>query len=199
MASLTDTLLQQLSGSNAEKIGATVGADPDTTRKALGAAVPLLMAALSRNAAQPEGAASLHDAIERDHDGSVVDNLPGYLDNPDIDDGNGILKHALGGKREQAALGISEQTGLDLGSASKLLALAAPLVIGMLAKAQREGKLDPGKLSEMLGQERATQQQEKPDLMSSITGMLDMNDDGSVMDDLGKLAGGLFGGRKRDA
>ena len=39
----------------------------------------MILAGLARNAAQPEGADPLHGAVQRDHDGSLLDDLGGFL------------------------------------------------------------------------------------------------------------------------
>jgi hypothetical protein len=195
MSSMLDSLLQQLSSSDVSKLGAQIGADPATTQSALSAALPAILAALSKNASDPRGARDLHDAVEQDHDGSVVDHLSSYLDQPDINDGQGILKHALGGRQGAVEAGIAERYGLDPQTISKLLAIGAPLILGMLAKRQREGGLNADQLAGMLQTERQAVESRDPDLMSSLSSILDMNDDGGIMDDVKRLAGGLFGRR----
>lgn len=196
MASLADALLDQITGA-AQSSGqnSPIPLNQSAVQDGLSAAIPLLMTALSRNAETPEGAASLHQALVADHDGSVIDNLPAYLQQPDLNDGEGILKHALGDKRDAAQLGISQTTGLDMDTAAQLLKFAAPLVLGMLAKQQRSNQLGPDGLSDMLREERSREAQSKPDLMGSLSGLLDMDKDGNVMDDLQGLAGKLFGRR----
>ena len=108
MASLAESLVQQLNSPGViSKVSNQIGVDESTTSQAVSAAIPLLMTALARNASKPKGAASLNEALEKDHDGSVLDDLPGYLDHPDTDDGDGILRHTL---RRPARRG-AEQSG----------------------------------------------------------------------------------------
>jgi hypothetical protein len=190
MASLAESLLQQISA--AQPSG---GAD-SAAQNGLAAAIPVLMTALSRNAQSKEGAESLHQAIAKDHDGSVVDNLSGYLENPDLDDGDGILKHTLGDQRTSVQAGLAETTGLDMATVGKLLQLAAPLVLGMLAKQQQQKQLDADGLAGMLNEERKREAESNPDMMKMVSGWLDLNDDGSFMDEVQGLAGRLFGKRK---
>ncbi|MFW6040185.1 MAG: DUF937 domain-containing protein [Gemmatimonadota bacterium] len=50
------------------------------TERGVAAAIPVLLGGLARNAnASPDGAESLNHALERDHDGSVLDNLGDLL------------------------------------------------------------------------------------------------------------------------
>lgn len=197
MASLADMLVQQVT-SAAQTSGQQLpgGADPQASQAGLAAAIPLLMTALSRNAQSPDGADALHQAIAKDHDGSVMDNLPAYLSNPNYADGAGILKHALGGNQASVEQSMAQTTGLDPATIAKLLQFAAPLVLGMLAKRQREQGLSPKDLSNILEQDRAQQSATNPDMMDLVSKYLDTNKDGSVMDDLQSLAGKLFGKRQ---
>jgi hypothetical protein len=197
MASLADALLEQITvAAQTAGQGSTLRVDQPAVHDGLAASIPLLLTALSRNAESSKGAASLHQALLEDHDGSVLDNLSSYLQEPDLDDGDGILKHALGDRRDSVQLGLAETTGLDLDTASQLLKLAAPLVLGMLAKQQRAKQLGPDELSNMLNEERTREAESKPDMMDAVASMLDMNKDGGIMDDLQGLASKLFGGRR---
>lgn len=197
MASLAETLVQQLN-SAAQTSGQQLpgDVDPQAAQTGLAAAIPLLLTALSRNAQSEEGAASLHQAIAKDHDGSVIDNLPSYLSNPNYDDGAGILKHALGDNRASVEQSMAKTTGLDMATIAKLLQFAAPLVLGMLAKRQQAQNLSANDLSSMLQQERDQEAAANPDMMEMVNKYLDANKDGSVMDDLQALASKLFGKRQ---
>lgn len=197
MASLSDLLMQQVA-SAAQQSGQPlpVDADQGAAQNGLAAAIPLLMTALSRNASSPEGAESLYNAIEKDHDGSVVDNLPNYLSNPNLDDGAGILKHALGDNQSSVEQSMARTTGLDMATIAKILQFAAPLVLGMLAKQKQQKSLSSNDLSEMLQSEQQEVAATNPDMMDMIGKYLDANKDGSFMDDLQGLAGKLFGKRE---
>ena len=59
MSSLLDSLSGHLDDSALRRISGTLGADQGATSKALAAAVPLLLAGLARNAAEPGGATAL--------------------------------------------------------------------------------------------------------------------------------------------
>jgi hypothetical protein len=193
MATMADSLVQQLTGTNAlSQLSKDIGADESTTSNAVSTAIPLLMTALARNASDPDGAASLHNALEKDHDGGVLDDIPSYLANPNVDDGNGILRHTLGGQQQAVEQSLAGSTGLDPAMIAKLLAMAAPLVLGMLAKQQKQGGLDNNGLTDMLNNEKKANASANPDMMDMLSGMLDMNKDGGFMDDLSRLAGNLF-------
>lgn len=193
-------LLDRLQGGDApEKVASAVGTDPGKAQEAMGAALPVLMAALARNAKEPGGAEALHGALNRDHDGAILDRLSDFLDRPDTDEGDGILRHALGNRREQVEEGIGKATGLDAGSASKLLSVLAPIAMGALGRKQREEGLDPGGLARTLESTRREAEAEAPEL-GMLGSLLDRDGDGSVGDELADLGMKVLGGlmkRKR--
>ena len=197
MSSLFGGLLEQIGGGNLEALSSQLGTDPGTTQKAAGAAIPLLMAALARNASKPEGATALHGALARDHDGSVLDNLSGFLASPDTKTGDGILGHVLGARRGSVEQGVAQAGGINPAAASKMLSILAPMVLGALGKQQRAQNLDAASLGKMLTNENSVAEKAAPGL-GALTRLLDADGDGSITDDLTKLGrnalGGLFRG-----
>ena len=67
MPNLTDELYSQLQGAPLQRISQQLGVEPREAENAVGAALPLLLGALGRNASQPDGAQSLFGALNRDH------------------------------------------------------------------------------------------------------------------------------------
>lgn len=196
MDTLTQQLLQQLAGGAVSQIGQKIGADEQTTNSALSAAIPLLVSALANNASEPAGAQALHQAVANDHDGSILDNMEGFLGNPEAANGAGILNRVLGSQQPAVTKGLTKNTGLNSNQIGLLLQIAAPLVMGMLGKQQQQQGLNANDLSGLLGSEKQMAEQSNPDMMSTLNSLLDMNKDGSAMDDILGFAGKLFGGNK---
>jgi len=188
MSALSDMLLSQLDGSAFSALSQTLGADGDATKKATAMALPMLMSALAKNAGSADGAAALDRALEKDHDGSVLEDLAQGLTRGS--EGAGILKHVLGGRQSQVASGIAAASGLDSNQSGNLLASLAPLVMGALGKQKRSQGLDAGALASMLSQEGGAAKSQ----LGGLAGLLDQDGDGSIADDvLGGLAKGLGG------
>ncbi len=104
----------------------------------MAAMIPTLLSAMANNSTSQEGANGLLGALDSsDHDGSILDNLGGFLGNPDQGNGNGILKHVLGNSRPQVEEGLASKLGLNAGSIAKLLPIIAPMVMGYLGKEKR--------------------------------------------------------------
>ena len=191
MSSLLDMLSGQLGQEAVRQVSRQLGADEETTQQAIGAALPMLVGALDRNASSTDGAEALSRALQRDHDGSILDDLSTQIANPETaQTGAAILGHVLGGKQGNVETGISRTTGLDQGSTGQLLAMLAPVVLGALGKQQRSQGLDAGALAGLLGNER----QATESSLGGLSQLLDMDGDGEVTDDILNMGVNLLGG-----
>ncbi len=192
MTGLMDMLTQQLGGSPMKHMSQHIGADEHATQRALTAALPAILGGLAKNASAPDGAQALHAALERDHDGSVLDDVMGAVAKPNTQAGEGILRHVLGGKRSAVEAGVSQASGLNATQATALMTMVAPMVMGALGKQKREQGLDIGALTGLLAGERQSLSQ-RPGV-GGLLGMLDSDGDGQIADDLLKKGSGLLGG-----
>lgn len=192
MNAITQIITQQLSGNASRTIAERFGISESTANTAIQMAVPLILTAMARNATQPQEAQNLHQAVANDHDGSIFDNLMGYLGNPQSANGAGILGHVFGNQQPVIQNNLAQATGMDQGSAGGLLETLAPLVMGSLGRAQQENGLDASGLSNLLNGQQQEAQANSPGAMSMLSSMLDQNNDGSSMDDLQRLAAGFF-------
>ncbi len=171
MASLLDGLMEQLAGGGIEQISSKLGVDSGTGNSAIAAALPAILAGLARNAQKPGGAEALQAAIAKDHDGSVLDDVPGYLESTDSAQGGKILGHVFGEQKPAVEAQVSQLSGLGGAGGGQLMEMLAPLVMGMLGK--QAGGLDASALSKMLGSQ---------DLQGMLQG------------GLGDMLGGMMGG-----
>ena len=150
---------------------------------------------MNKNTGTEEGAKSLNQALETKHDGSVLNNLEGYLKNPDLKDGAGILNHLFGAQTSNVAQAVSASSGLSQEGSVKMLQMMAPLVLGVLGQQKKENNLDAkgvGNLTSMFAS-NLTSNKNVSGIMGTVTNMLDSNKDGNVVDDLLGLAGKFLG------
>lgn len=196
---LLEMLASQVGSQGIEAMGKSLGTDSNQTTSALMKAVPFLVSAMAKNSQSEEGAQSLAGALDRDHDGSILDNLGGLISNPESGQGAGILGHVFGQKTQAVQSAVAQENGFDMAKAGQLLMMAAPMIMGFLGKKKREEGLDAGGLSSML-QQSANQMAPKEEeggsgIGSMISGILDRDGDGNVMDDIGGIIGGFLGGK----
>ena len=148
-----DSLHSELSDARVQRISDRIGADPDRTRTAIDDALPLLLGALGAEAADPNAAPGLRQALAEDHDGTLLDDLDGYLDGKVSGrraDGSGILKHTLGDRQSVAEDAVAKKSGLTMQSIGPLLTLLAPIVMNMLGRKQQQSGGGLG-LDDLLG------------------------------------------------
>lgn len=208
MSNLIDQVLGSLDANSIDRIATQLGTNPQHAEGAIRAALPLLVGAMGRNSAQPDGAQALHRAISRDHANVDLGSLLGGLlggsgsdsGQPGLGQGGAILGHIFGGREQRAATGLGKMAGLDSADAGKLLAMLAPILMGVLGQNAARGGLDPNALGGLLGQET---QRVSQGLGGGLIGaVLDRDGDGDVdFQDLmqagGGLLGDLLGGNKR--
>ena len=197
MNSLLEMLANQLDDNALNQISTVAGANQSQTQQAISAALPMLLGALGRNAAKPEGAQALTQALARDHDGSILNNLSANLQRPEVSqDGAAILNHILGNRRDAVAAGVGQVSGLDANSVTQIMSMLAPVVLGAVGQAQHQNNLSADQVASLLHRER----EQTESSLGGLAGLLDMDGDGSVMDDLMVLGSSLlnnFFGKKK--
>lgn len=196
MNDLLEMLQSQLGDEVIDQISGQLGAPKQQTGTAVAGALPIILQALNRNAANPGGAQALAKALEKDHDGSLLDNLGGFLGQAGQGPGAGILKHVLGAKRPVVEQALSGSTGMDKQSTGKLLEILAPIVMAQLGKQKRSQGLNADSLMAMLNATAQRQAKTNPQSTSLAHQLLDRDGDGNITEEITQLGmkalGGLF-------
>ncbi len=192
MSGILDLLQGQLGQSAIEQLGGQLGIDQGQAASVVSGALPLLVQALAKNASGG-GAEALAGALEKKHDGSILNDVSGFLGGGDFGDGAAILGHVLGGQQNVVSSGLSKATGLDSAQVSTALAALAPVVLGAVGKIKAEQGLDASALSDFLGQEKDSVASKDPDAMGVLGQLLDTDNDGDISDDLVNIGGKLLG------
>ena len=193
--SVLDDVQSALSGGTVDDISRRIGADPGRTRTAIDSAIPLLVAALGKEAADPARRSGLEQAIREDHDGSVVDDLPTYLSggmSGRATDGDKIVGHVLGDRRDPAVQALAGRSGLDFNAIASLLPLLAPIVMGILGRKQRSGDISLDSITDVLGRDTQRATDGSPDLGDLLGNALGGGNGkgGGIGDVLGSILGG---------
>ncbi len=106
MSQLLQTIAQQLGPAALGQMSQQLGAEPNQLNQAISVALPALIGGLSKNAQEPQGAASLFGALMEDH---VKD-----IQQPQSSGLLGGIMSALGGQSGQGA-GLESVLGLAMG------------------------------------------------------------------------------------
>lgn len=184
MASMIDEILSQIP---ADDLAARLGTDPDTAMDAARKALPALLGGLNAEAAGGGGDA-LGAALQRDHDGSLLE-AANPLAAVDTTDGQKILGHIFGDQQGQVEQRLGAASKGDSSIFSKLLPMLAPLVMAWLAK-RMGGALGGGGATQAEATDSGGGLGGLGDLLGGVLG----GGGGSGGGGLGDLLGGLLGG-----
>lgn len=139
------------------------------------------------------GAGSLLGALFGGHGGTRAAN------------GDGILRHVFGGRRAPVEEGIERASGLGRGQASQLLAMLAPVVMGVLGRAKRERGLQGPQLTDLLRRESEDVERQVGTAAATtgetaarrrtggLAAIFDADGDGDVRDEVAKIGTALAG------
>lgn len=211
MSGLLDLLNGPMGKQLVKGVSGQTGQSENKTADVLSMAMPLLVGAMKKNVSKPGGAEGLLNALSKKHDGGILDDLGGLfgggVDQSVMDDGAGILGHVLGNKQSSVENALSQKSGMDKGTITKILMIAAPIILGYLGKEKANNRVeDASGINSLLGGMLGGQSKQNQGL---ITSLLDSDGDGSILDDvagmvlnsgnkkksgLGGLLGGLFKG-----
>ena len=193
MDQLTDVVVDQVAGQAARRTGMNEG----LTAQLMPMAMAALMGGLKKNAASPDGAEALANALNK-HDGSLLNNISQLGQDDVLGDGQKILRHILGGKQTQTEKALAQTAGVNQDQIGQLLAMAAPAVLASLGRVKREQGLDASALAGLVTEESVRVQKAAPGELNELMSFLDQDGDGDFKDDMfeaagKKLLGGLFG------
>ncbi len=209
MSGLLDLLNSPMGKQLISGVAGQTGQSESKTGDVLSMAMPLLLGAMKKNAATPQGAQGLMNALSTKHNGSILDDLGGLfgggVDESVTNDGAGILGHLFGGSQSNVENALSQKSGMDTASIANILKIAAPIVMGFVGKQKAQSNVkDANSMNGLLGGLLGGQPKQNQSL---ITTLLDADGDGSILDDvagmvmgtnkkkggLGGLLSGLFG------
>ena len=161
-------------------------------------AVPLIVMYLKNKSEDADEAESLNKALDKDHNGSILNNPSQALEKES--EGNSILDHIFGSKKSAVESSLASQTGISMSTIGPLLATLAPIVMGYIGKQKQEsGVSSGGGLSDLLGGilgKASSDAQSEPNnpLNDILGGLLGGGNSQSGGNPLNDLLGGLMGG-----
>ena len=169
-----------------DDIAAKLGVSPDVAKTAVEQGGAVLLGGLAKNASTPEGSSAIEDALKR-HEGTAG---AAKVDDIDQADGGKIVSHILGDDKEKVTQKLTESkdtAGIDFG---KLLPILAPIVMGLIANANKGKSPSSGSAEAPSG---------GGGIGDVIGGLLGggNSSSGSSGGGIGDILGGLLGGGKK--
>jgi OOP family OmpA-OmpF porin len=155
-SSLMDGLKALITPDVVSKASSVFGESEAAVTKGLGAVLPMVLGGLANKATDRSLMSNLFDLVkEPAADGSVLGNVANLLgsgtsSSPIMGLGSRLLSMLFGGNTSTVSNALSNFAGVKPSTASSLLNLAGPLVLGFLGKTVRREGLDSAGLTNML-------------------------------------------------
>jgi hypothetical protein len=157
-ANLVSVVMQFLTPDMIVKIASALGLDRTVAQKAIGGAVPALLASVADLASTPNGARQLSSTLAQQQPGSLesLKSLIGGSGQSTLAEaGSSILSGLFGGGTlDTMAQTIGKFAGVDGASTKSLLGILGPVVLGTLGQQQRSAGLDANGLTSLLGSQK---------------------------------------------
>ena len=190
MSNIMNLLGSGLGKSLIKGLSSQTGQSKSKTTALLNLAIPVMLQAMQRNSATKEGALGLLNAITNKHDGSILNNLNSIFSDSSLNavekDGGKILGHVFGKRQKNIQNALSKQSGVSNNSVTKVLKIAAPVVLSILGKQKRNSSVNDTKdLSKMISNLLKSQSKKQ----SFLEAILDADDNGS---NINELAGSIL-------
>jgi outer membrane protein OmpA-like peptidoglycan-associated protein len=200
MDNLLAMLLNLLKGGGLDQIARLVGlsGDTDKTHSAVQGAAAALLAGLIQKASTPTGVNAVFDMVkDRRNDGSLLDNLPDILGNPQksedlIRGGTESVRDILGPKTDALSSALGSALGLGKAVLGPLLGLIAPLLLNLIGKQVLAKALNPQALLSLLLGQKDFLKTAMPQGLTSALGL-------ASLDDLGRAESGGVEGVRHEA
>lgn len=138
-----NTLMKLMTSDNTvNALGSNSGTDSDAAMAVMSSLLPQLISGASQQATNKKTAAGFQKALN-DHSTANTRDIAAFIKSADLDDGEKIIQHLLGGETNTAVKTAAKNAGISGKDAMKIAALAAPLLMGVLgqqSKKQQQAK-----------------------------------------------------------
>jgi hypothetical protein len=192
MDAITENLMKQLaSGNHLSTISKSVGGDENAVKSALSMGLPLIMGSMANKASTPGGADTLMNMVSQTGTSNPIDNMGGFLSNPQAAAGAGMASSLLGSQMSGIQTAISQKTGLPPAIVGQILTIATPMVMGHVSKMLSGKKVDQAALVSHLGDQSKMAMQSSPEAAKLASQLqADQEETGGIMGMLKKLLKG---------
>jgi OOP family OmpA-OmpF porin len=166
---LFEELKALLVGEVANKAANILGEKEEKVKIALEGLVPTFVGGLMKRASNEAGATTLLNVVKKtNNDGNIVEQLDDLLKNKEsfagfVEKGNSVVSMLLPDKKSSIATMISQFAGVRNSSATSLLSVVAPLVVGKLGYLVNSQGLDKTGLANVILEQRGILLDETPE------------------------------------
>jgi hypothetical protein len=186
---LLESMTSQLTPQMMQKVSSFLGETPAQTQTAVDGAIPTFLAGLMHFSSLTNGPAQLLDLINRDNYGRLLNNLSGLCDEGNttqnvMTTGQEILRVVFADKLDVVSERIATASGVTTASASSLLSLAAPVVVGVLGRVRAVQGLNAARLTTLLMGQKEAVAKLAPAGLAGVFGLSDLTNLGPKLPDV---------------
>ncbi|ASW75775.1 hypothetical protein IQ37_01770 [Chryseobacterium piperi] len=173
---LIDLLTGSTSNQVAQQAENKFGISKNQIIALLAVAAPLIISYLRNKSKDSKEAEALNKALEKDHDGSILDDAS-QVETRQAEGGS-ILNNIFGSDKQNVENQLSQNTGISIDKIGPVLAMLAPVIMGYIGKEKQQNNVGAGGLGDLLGgilgsaSNQAQSQQSNPlnDILGSVLG-----------------------------
>lgn len=158
-----------------QKISTEINQPIEKTKAGLKSVIPTLLMGIVNKGSTKEGAESLVSMASRHTTPMNVS-----ADSETLKEGNEFLSGIFGNNLSNTVSSLGATTGMNTGSISKMLGMAAPLVMGAIGSKIKNEKMSASGLMSFLGQQKNSLMALIPSGLSGIAGMQPRTSETSV-------------------
>lgn len=187
---LVDSVKGLFTNELTSKMASAFGESEGGIQKALGGAIPAVLAGLLNKAGTTDGASSILNLSKEAASGGILNNLGNFTGGGNlVSKGMEWLKTLFGGRFDNITSLISGYAGIRDSSAASVLSMAAPAALGVVGKQVTQNNLGVSGLTSMLSSQKDSILGAIPSGLN-LAGALGL---GSLSDLGGKLTGAIGG------
>ena len=113
-------------------------------------AAPLVISYLKKKSENADEAEKLNAALDKDHDGSILNDPAQALNRGQ--EGDSILGHIFGGEKANVENQLSQNTGISMDKIGPIMAMLAPVIMGYIGQQKQANNVTSGGgLGDLLG------------------------------------------------
>ena len=187
---LASMLKTMLNADSIAKMSEKTGTSTDEVKSVLLSALPALLKGVQGQASNRETVAGFAGALDS-HARDDTSDIAAFLSQVDLEDGEKIVGHLLGGDQGETTRAAAKKAGLSTAATGSILGAAAPLLMSLLGQqATQAVQAQP---------QNGGGQQAAPSGAGVLAGMLGAQQQNAKPSGLGGLLSGLFGGGQQQS
>lgn len=164
--SLFSVLQSFLSPDVLQKISTEINQPLEKTKSSLKSVIPTLLMGIVNKGSTKEGAESIVSMATRQTVPATVS-----ADSKTLNEGNEVLSSIFGSNLPNTVTGLGTTTGMNTGSITKMMGMAAPLIMGVLGTKIKNEKMNASGLMNFLSQQKTSLMGLIPSGLSNLGGI----------------------------